>query len=221
MKRINPIYLLIALNIVFFVFRDFILPEETQEALATSTESMLLSIGIFGHIGIVASYVLCGFFFVPLLIPLNILGGALYGAYVGTVIAVAGVTLSTMASTYAARYVFTGMQASIENRPRIRRLLDHADNHPNLSIVLVRFMIVIPYLVQNIALAATRSSIARITVVTMVSASPSAAIYSLLGAGLVRAEQVNEMLIYLALPVVLFIFISLAMIFVRKKYEEP
>ncbi len=221
MKRINPIYLLIALNIVFFVFRDFILPEETQEALATSTESMLLSIGIFGHIGIVATYVLCGFFFVPLLIPLNILGGALYGAYAGTVIAVAGVTLSTMASTYAARYVFTGMQASIENRPRIRRLLDHADNHPNLSIVLVRFMIVIPYLVQNIALAATRSSIARITVVTMVSASPSAAIYSLLGAGLVRAEQVNEMLIYLALPVVLFIFISLAMIFVRKKYEEP
>jgi uncharacterized membrane protein YdjX (TVP38/TMEM64 family) len=220
-KRINPIYLLIALNIVFFVFRDFILTEETQEALATSIESMLLSVGIFGHIGIVATYVLCGFFFVPLLIPLNILGGALYGAYVGTIIAVAGVTLSTMASTYAARYVFTGMQASIENRPRIRRLLDHADNHPNLSIVLVRFMIVIPYLVQNIALAATRSSIARITVVTMVSASPGAAIYSLLGAGLVRAEQVNEMLIYLALPVVLFIFISLGMIYLRKKYEEP
>ncbi|HEY5666863.1 MAG TPA: VTT domain-containing protein [Gammaproteobacteria bacterium] len=221
MKRINPIYLLIALNIVFFVFRDFILSEETQEVLATSIESLLLSIGIFGHIGIVATYVLCGFFFVPLLIPLNILGGALYGAYVGTLIAVAGVTLSTMASTYAARYVFTGMQVSIKNRPRIRRLLDHADNHPNLSVVLVRFMIVIPYLVQNIALAATRSSIARITVVTMISASPGAAIYSLLGAGLVRAEQVNEMLIYLALPVVLFIFVSLGMIYVRKKYEEP
>jgi uncharacterized membrane protein YdjX (TVP38/TMEM64 family) len=220
-KRINPIYLLIALNIVFFVFRDFILSEETQEVLATSIESLLLSIGIFGHIGIVATYVLCGFFFVPLLIPLNILGGALYGAYVGTLIAVAGVTLSTMASTYAARYVFTGMQVSIKNRPRIRRLLDHADNHPNLSVVLVRFMIVIPYLVQNIALAATRSSIARITVVTMISASPGAAIYSLLGAGLVRAEQVNEMLIYLALPVVLFIFVSLGMIYVRKKYEEP
>ena len=221
MRRINPIYLLIALNIIFFVFRDFIIPEETQAALATAIESMLLSIGFFGYVGIVAAYVICGFFFVPLLIPINILGGALYGAYVGTVIAVIGVTLSTMASTYAARYVFTGMQASIENRPTVRRMLDHADNHPNLAIVLVRFMIVIPYLMQNIALAMTKSSIVRITILTMVSASPGAAIYSLLGAGLVRAEQVSEMLIYLALPVVLFIFVYLGMIYVRKKYEEP
>lgn len=221
MKRINPIYLLITLNIVFFVFRDLILTEESQEALTLVIESALLSIGVFGHIGIVATYVLCGFFFVPLLIPLNILGGALYGAYVGTIIAVAGVTLSTMASTYAARHVFTGMQASIENRPTIRRLLDHADSHPNLAIVLVRFMIVIPYLMQNIALAMTSSSIARITILTMVSASPGAAIYSLLGAGLVRAEQVNEMLLYLALPVLLFIAVSLGMLYLRKKYEEP
>ena len=221
MKRINPIYLLIALNIAFFAFRDLILSEESQQALATAIESSLLSIGLFGHVGIVAAYVVCGFFFVPLLIPLNILGGALYGAWVGTIIAVIGVTLSTMASTYAARYVFTGMQASIENRPRIRRLLDHADEHQNLVIILIRFMFVIPYLVQNIALAMTSSSIMRISLLTMLGASPGAAIYSLLGAGLVRAEQVDEMLLYLALPVLLFVAVSLGMIYVRKKYEEP
>lgn len=221
MKRINPIYLLITLNIVFFVFRDLILSEETQASLAMQIEAVLLSIGFFGHVGIVAAYVLCGFFFVPLLIPLNILGGALYGAYVGTIIAVVGVTLSTMASTYAARYVFTGMQGTIENRPTMKRLLGHADDHQNLAIVLVRFMFVIPYLVQNILLAMTGASIARISILTMLSASPGAAIYSLLGAGLVRAERTSEMLLYLALPVVLFILVSLAMIYVRRKYEEP
>ena len=221
MKRINPIYLLITLNIVFFAFRDLILSEEAQAILAMEIESTLLSFGIFGHVGIVVAYVLCGFFFVPLLIPLNILGGALYGAYVGTIIALVGVTLSTMASTYAARHVFTGMQKTVENRPRIQRLLAHADDHQNLAIILIRFMFVIPYLVQNIALAMTRSSITRISVLTMLGASPGAAIYSLLGAGLVRAEQVNEMLLYLVLPILLFILVSLAMIYVRKKYEEP
>jgi uncharacterized membrane protein YdjX (TVP38/TMEM64 family) len=220
-KRINPIYLLIALNIAFFAFRDLILSEESQQALAMAIESSLLSIGLFGHVGIVLAYVVCGFFFVPLLIPLNILGGALYGAYVGTLIALIGVTLSTMASTYAARHVFTGMQKSVENRPAIRRLLAHADEHQNLAIILVRFMFVIPYLVQNIALAMTSSSITRISILTMLGASPGAAIYSLLGAGLVRAEQVEEMLLYLALPVLIFVAASLGMIYVRKKYEEP
>lgn len=221
MKRINPIYLLIALNIVFFVFRDLILSEEAQASLAIEIESMLLSIGFFGHIGVVVAYVLCGFFFVPLLIPLTILGGALYGASVGTIIAVVGVTLSTMASTYSARYVFTGMQRTIENRPRMKRLLAQADKHQNLAIVLVRFMFVIPYLVQNILLAMTGASIARISVLTMLSASPGAAIYSLLGAGLVRADQVSEMLLYLALPISLFVLVSLGMLYVKKKFEAP
>lgn len=220
MKRINPIYLLIALNIVVIFFRDFFLSDEASAALGAVVESTLLDLGVFGYAGIAVAYAVCGFFFVPLLIPLNILGGALYGAFEGTALALAGITLGTIGSIVSVRHVFTGMQRSIENRPRVQRLLSHADRHRNLVIVLMRFTVVIPYLVQNIALAATSSSLARITLVTMISAIPGAAIYSFLGAGLVHAEQADELILYIALPILLLLAISAGMIYLRKKYEE-
>ena len=219
MKRINPIHLLIALNILLIVFRDVLLPEETSAALAASIESSLLSLGVFGYVGIVVAHVLCAFFFVPLLIPLNILGGALYGAYEGTAVAIIGITLGTIASTISARHVFTGMQRSIEKRPGLKRLLGSADNRPNLTIALTRFTIVVPYLFQNIALAATKLSISRLAVVTAVSGIPGAAIYSFLGAGLVRAQQVNEMLLYLAVPILLMLAVSGAMAYFNSRSD--
>ena len=220
MKKVNPIYLLIALNIVLIVFRDLILGEEASEAVGAAVESTLLDLGALGYVSLVAAYVLCAFFFVPLLIPLNILGGALYGAYVGTLVALAGITLGTVASTISVRHVFTGMQRSMEDRPRIRQLLAHADRHRNLVIVIMRFTVLIPYLVQNIALAATRTSVTRLTAVTALSAIPGAAIYSFLGAGLVHAEQVDELIVYLALPIGLLLSISAAMVYIKRKYEQ-
>lgn len=217
MKRINPIYLLIALNILLIFFRDLILPEETSAALATGVQSTLESLGVFGYAGIVAGYLVCGFFFVPLLIPLNILGGALYGAYVGTAIALAGVTVGTIASTWAVRHVFTGMQQTIEKRPLLQRLVQHADRHGNLTIILVRFAVIVPYLLQNIALAATNISVARIATIGAISAIPGAAIYSLLGAGLVRAEQASEMLFYLGVPIALLLVMSGAITYFNAK----
>ena len=95
-KRINPIWLLIALNIVLFVFRDLLLPDAARAAIAETVETTVLSLGVFGYAGIVLMYVLCGFFFVPLLIPLNILGGALYGAWAGTAVALAGITATLL-----------------------------------------------------------------------------------------------------------------------------
>jgi uncharacterized membrane protein YdjX (TVP38/TMEM64 family) len=217
MKRINPIYLLIALNIVLFVFRDVLISEETSAALAANVEAVMVSLGIFGYAGIVLGCVLCAFFFVPLLIPLNILGGALYGAYDGTIIAIVGVTLGTIASTLSARHVFTGMHRSIDKRPMFKRLLKRADDNPNLTILLMRFAFIVPYLVQNIALAATRISTTRIALVTAVSALPGAAIYSFLGAGLVRAEQVDQMLLYLSVPMVLMLALSVAMAYFNSR----
>jgi uncharacterized membrane protein YdjX (TVP38/TMEM64 family) len=93
-KKLNPIYLLIALNLLLFLFRTVLLPEDTTAAIASGVEATLVDLGVFGYITLIASYGVCGFFFVPLMIPLNILGGALYGASVGTAIALAGITLS-------------------------------------------------------------------------------------------------------------------------------
>jgi len=219
-KRINPVYLLIVVNVLLLLFRDVLLPEGTSAAIAAAIETWLLRLGVFGYIGIVAGYVLCGLFFVPLLIPLNILGGALYGAWAGTIIAVIGVTLGCIASVLSVRYVFTGMQGVVERRQVLQRLIRKADRHQNLTIVLVRFVIVVPYLWQNIALAMTNSSALRIAVITFVSAIPGAAIYSFLGAGLVEADEARDMLLYMAIPVALMLGLTAAVYWLKSRYGE-
>jgi uncharacterized membrane protein YdjX (TVP38/TMEM64 family) len=221
-KRINPIWLLIALNVLFLLLRNVILPEETSAAIGAWVETTIIQLGIFGLAGLVVGFILCGFFFVPLLIPLNIMGGALYGAYVGTILALVGVTLSTAASTISARYVFTGMRATVDQRPRLQRFVEIADKHVNLAIIMIRFAVVIPYLLQNIALAMTRASIARITILTTLSAIPGAAIYSFLGAGLVQAEDASQLLLYVAVPMVLMLALTGAMAWfnAREQREE-
>ena len=219
-KRINPIYLLIALNVVLVVFRDVLLPEATAAAIAETVEVTVLSLGVFGYVGLVLVYIVCGFFFVPLLIPLNILGGALYGAYIGTALALAGITLGCVASTVSVRYVFTGMQGVVDRRPGVQKLIARADNHRNLAIVMVRLAVFVPYLFQNIALAITNSSATRIALVTVFAALPGAAIYSFLGAGLVQAEDVTELLMYVAVPGAMLFAISGAMAWFGKKYHD-
>lgn len=216
-KRINPIYVLIALNIVLILFRDVILPEETTAAIAASVESTLVRLGPFGYGGIVAAYILCGFFFVPLLIPLNILGGALYGAWAGTAVALVGITLGTIASVVSVRHLFTGMQSSIEKRPSLQRLIASAERHSNLVILMIRFSVIVPYLLQNIALAATKASTTRITLVTAISAIPGAAIYSLLGAGLVEAEQASELVVYVLVPILLMLALTGTMAYFKTR----
>jgi len=218
-KRINPIWLLIGLNLVLVVFRDLLLPDEVTAAIAGTVEATVLGLGAFGQAGIVLVYLLCGFFFVPLLIPLNILGGALYGAYAGTAIALTGITLGSLASTISVRYVFTGMQGVLDKRPGLKRLIERADNHRNLAIVMVRLAVFVPYLWQNIALAITGSSALRITLITAVAAIPGAAIYSFLGAGLVEADDVTGLLIYLSVPVVMLLVISGAMAWFGRRYH--
>lgn len=220
MKRINPIHILIVLNIVVILFRDLIFQDSFTAAIGNQVELLLATLGVFGYVSIVVLFVLCSFFFVPLLIPLNILCGALYGAYIGTGVALIGITFGCIASTVSARYVFTGMQLSIDKRPGLQRLLDRAADHRNLAIIMVRFAVVVPYLFQNLALAATRMSITRLAVVTSISAIPGAAIYSFLGAGLVQADDARELVVYLAVPVVTMLAITGAMAFFRTKYGD-
>jgi uncharacterized membrane protein YdjX (TVP38/TMEM64 family) len=220
-KRINPIYLLIALNVLLILFRDLILPEQVTAAIAEGVESALLALGPFGYVGLVAAYGLCGFFFVPIMIPLSILGGALYGAWAGTAVALAGIVLSTIATTISVRHVFTGMQPSIDKRPKLQRLIASADRHLNLVIVMVRFAVVVPPLFQNVALALTGASLTRLVLVTSVASIPAAAIYSFLGAGLVEAEKVTDLTLYLAIPVACMLALTGALAWLKVRLGDP
>lgn len=210
MKRINPIYLLIAFNIVVFVFRDWLLPEGSTERLGDYLEASLGSFGVLGYVGVLALFSVCSFFFIPLLIPLNMLCGAAYGPYVGTAVSIVGITLGCFASTISVRHVFKGMQRVVDKRPAAQKMLAQVGRHGDISVIFVRLAFVVPYLLQNIVLAITSIGIFRLALLTAFGSLPGAAIYSFLGAGLMQAESANELALYLAVPLLLFLAVSLS-----------
>lgn len=221
MKRINPVYLLIAFTALLFLLRDWLLPAETTAAIAASVESALIALGPLGYAGIVAGFGVSGFFFLPFVIPLCILSGALYGAWAGTGVALAGIVLSTVTSTVSVRHVFTGMQQTIDKRPKLKRMISNADRHLNLVIVTVRFAVIVPLLFQHVALALTHASLTRLAVVTSVSSIPAAAIFAFLGAGLVEADEVTDLTLYLAIPVALMLLLTLALAWFKSRLGDP
>jgi uncharacterized membrane protein YdjX (TVP38/TMEM64 family) len=219
-RKINPIYLFIAFSIVVFSLRDVILPEHVTAAIGDGFEATLASLGVYGYVGVTVIYTLCSFFFIPLLIPLNIVCGALYGPYVGTLVAIVGITLGCIASTISVRYVFKGMQHGIEQRPTAQKILRQIARHGSLMVIAVRLAFIVPYLLQNIVLAVTSIGIYRLTLLTAVGALPGAAIYSFLGAGLVRSESADQFALYMAIPLALLLVISLLVRYLNRKLDD-
>jgi uncharacterized membrane protein YdjX (TVP38/TMEM64 family) len=218
-RRINPIWLLIAFNVLFFVMRGWVLPEGAIEQFSNEVEASLQGFGIAGYAGIVIAYAVCAFFFIPLLIPINILCGAVYGAWVGTAISLVGITFGSIASTISVRHVFTGMQRTIDGRPAAQKILAQIERYGTVIVILVRLAFVVPYLLQNILLATTKIGIGRLTWLTAVGSLPSAAIYSFLGAGLMQAGSVDELALYLAVPLVLLIAVTVLIRWLNAKYD--
>lgn len=136
-KRINPIYLFIGFNILVFVLRDVVF-DSSGEQLAANVESVLAWLGLWGYVAVAGIYVVCAFFFIPLLIPLNIAGGALYGAYAGTAVAFVGIVLGSVASTFSVRHVFKGMQGMVGRRPAAMKALNQISRHGPVAVVLIR-----------------------------------------------------------------------------------
>lgn len=220
LKRINPIYLLIAFNVLFFVARDYVLPAGTAERFGDQMGLVLTDLGLFGYAGLLAIFTACSFFFIPLLIPINILCGAIYGPYVGTAIALAGITLGCIASTISVRHVFRGMQRAVDGRPSAKRILAQVERHGAIVVIAVRLAFVVPYLVQNIVLASSPIKLHRLTVLTAIGALPGAAIYSFLGAGLMQAENARDLTLYLAVPLVLLVVIALALKLFNNRFDS-
>jgi uncharacterized membrane protein YdjX (TVP38/TMEM64 family) len=185
-KRINPIYLIIAFNVLFFVLQDFVLPEGAVDRFGDRMEILLGNLGALGYVLVLALYTACSFFFIPLLIPINILCGAIYGPYAGTAVAIVGITIGCAASTISVRYVFRGMQRAVDERASAQKILGQIGRHGAIVVIAVRLAFVVPYLLQNIVLAVTSLSVYRLTLLTAIGALPGAAIYSFLGAGLMQ-----------------------------------
>ena len=184
-------------------------PEFSDEALVAAIESWLSTFGMRSILVIWGIFIFSSFFFIPVLIPLTIACGALYGAVYGSGVAIAGIVLGCLASTLSVRYVFKGLGKWVFEHRSIQELRVAAGHHDILFVFLVRLAFVVPYLLQNIVLAMLPASVLRLMALTLVSALPGAISYSLIGAGLFRASDTREFAMLLAVPLLILLAVSL------------
>lgn len=219
MKKLNPIYLLIAFNVLFFLFEGVFGSSAAWRAFSVHAETLVSDLGVIGYLGVVAAYCVCAFFFIPLLIPLNVAAGALYGPYIGTAVSLTGITAGCLASTLSVRYVFKGMQGSIEKRPSAQKILEQIGTHGGIAVLMLRLAFVVPYLWQNLILALAPVDSRRLVLLTAIGSLPGAVIYSFLGAGLMRRGDVSLLGLYLAVPLLLLVVVSIVLKYLNAKYQ--
>ncbi len=219
LRGLGPILVVVALSIGFHFVGDALFGNRI-DAIAMRLEAFVASLGFAGYAVIVAAYALCCFFFVPVLIPLNIASGALYGPYVGTVVALASICAGAAASAISIRHVFKGMQRLVENRAEAKRIREQVGEYGSTVVVVVRLAFIVPYLWQNIMLALSPIALDRLVLLTAVGALPGAAVYALVGAGLVAQESVTQLSIYLGVAIALFAAIALGVKFLRSRYPS-
>jgi len=216
LKRFNPIVLLILFSILIFVLRKFYFTEYSDEAVVGTIEKLMSRFGLMSVVYLLGIYVLCSFFFIPVLIPLNIVCGALYGATLGSVISMMGILLSSMASTISVRYVFRGLGAFAMEHQDVKKFLNQITRHGIVVVVIVRLAFVVPYLVQNMILAMTNIPMSRLLVLTLVGGLPGVVSYSFLGAGLVNLENAGLYSIYMGIPLLILVTVTVVIHLLHK-----
>ena len=217
LKKINPVILLIVVSILLFILRKFLFPEYSDLALISIMEELLTTFGMMSIVYLLVIYFFCSFFYIPILIPLNIVCGALYGPVLGSFVSLAGVLVSCIASTISVRYVFRGMGGFAMRHQDVKKFLNQITRYGTIVVLIVRLAFVVPYLVQNIILAMTNIKLPRLLLLTLFGAMPGVISYSFLGAGMVSLDDAGTYGFYLLVPLALFAAVSVFIHVTRKQ----
>ncbi|MFT5320348.1 MAG: putative membrane protein YdjX (TVP38/TMEM64 family) [Pseudohongiellaceae bacterium] len=217
LKKINPLILLIVVSILLFILREFLFPEYSDIALSRIMEELLSTFGMMSIVYLLFIYFFCSFFYIPILIPLNIACGALYGPVLGSFVSLAGVLVSCIASTISVRYVFRGMGKFAMRHQDVKKFLNQFTRYGTIVVLIVRLAFVVPYLLQNIILAMTNIKLDRLLLLTLFGAMPGVISYSFLGAGMVSLDDAGTYGIYLLVPLALLVAVSVFIHVTRKQ----
>jgi uncharacterized membrane protein YdjX (TVP38/TMEM64 family) len=117
--------------------------------------------------------------------PLMTMGGMLYGFWLGSVYALVGNLLGSLASFWLGRAVLRGrVHGWTERYDGLRTALDLVESRPFLSVFASRVSSVFPLSLMSYALGTTRVSVGVYFGATIASVLPGAAMYAGIGDGL-------------------------------------
>jgi uncharacterized membrane protein YdjX (TVP38/TMEM64 family) len=147
----------------------------SAEALAAWIDSL----GMWAPIGFVALYAVATVALVPGGI-FDLVGGALFGPYLGSVFNLLGGTLGAALAFLFARYIARDW-AEVRAGPRLQGIMRSVDEEDWRFVAFVRLVPVIPYNITNYLLGVTRIPFPRYVLATLVFMAPSTVAYTWIG----------------------------------------
>jgi uncharacterized membrane protein YdjX (TVP38/TMEM64 family) len=147
----------------------------SAEALAVWIEGL----GIWAPIGFVALYAIATVAVVPGGI-FDLVGGALFGPFLGSALNFIGGTLGAALAFLCGRYIARDW---VQERagPRLQSIMRSVDEEDWRLVAFVRLVPVIPYNIANYLLGITRIPFPRYVIATMVFMAPSTVAYTWIG----------------------------------------
>jgi uncharacterized membrane protein YdjX (TVP38/TMEM64 family) len=146
---------------------------------AADIETRIAGFGIWAPIGFVVIYMVATVAMVPGSI-FNLVGGALFGPYLGSVLNLTGGSLGAALAFLVGRYLARDW---VESRagPRLQSVMASVDEEGWLFVAFVRLVPFIPYIIMNYLLGVTRIPFHHYLLATVLCMAPATVAYTWIG----------------------------------------
>ena len=175
LRKSLPRFILLAAVVAGIVFA--VLNRDSIDSAAL--ETWITQFGPWAPIVFFCAYILATVLFLPGLL-FTLAAGALFGPYIGTLIALAGATVGATIAFLVARYVLAEWIQS-RTPARVQRVIEGVEDEGWRFVALTRLIPFIPFNALNYALGLTRIRLVPYVLASVVFMAPGAAAYAYLG----------------------------------------
>ena len=171
LPRLLLLAVVVAGIVVAVLYRDII--------DSAALEAWITQFGPWAPVVFFCAYVVATLLFLPGLL-FTLAAGALFGPYLGTLIALVGATVGATAAFLVARYVLADWIAG-RTPARVKRVIEGVEGEGWRFVAMTRLIPFIPFNALNYALGLTRIRLLSYVAASFVFMAPGAAAYAYLG----------------------------------------
>ncbi len=157
---------------------------------------------------------------IPAIAPLALVGGFLFGAFFGTLYALASALLGVLISFMLIRYLLASTIRG-KYQERLTRFKEKISQYGALYLITLQFLTVVPYFVINTLAALADVPLATVMWTTAVGSIPSLFVYALVVRQLCKIESIYDIFSFeIILVFILLIVLALMPLFIRTIRER-
>ncbi|AGB41124.1 hypothetical protein Halha_1176 [Halobacteroides halobius DSM 5150] len=180
-------------------------------------KSAIDGLGFWGPVVFILMWIASAIFLLPGG-ALGLVGGLLFGPWMGTLYTIFGATIGAVCAFLAGKYVARDMvKGMVENNPKLQKIDQGVEEEGWRFLMLTRLVPIFPYNVQNYVYALTSIDLLSYTVATFVFMLPGCLAFSFAGGAVSSGGSPVKIIMYLAVAGVVLFGISLIPKWLKKK----